>query len=413
MIRLQRNEFDNAISDLREALNNQPKAPQLLLLMASAYERSGKPELADRQYADATKSSGFDPAVALRYVAFLRGQKNLSQAEDILRDAAARNPRNLQVLSTLADVRLARNNWAGALAVADTVRAAGDSSGLADRIKAAALAGQNKPEASLSALEDAHASAPDAVAPVEALVSTYIRAGKPNKAESLLRDELKKFPSNALLFVLLGQTQLAEAKPDQAENSLKAAIAQQPKDELGYDALSKFYITQKNYDEAKNVIEASLKERPDSLGLRLASASVLIMKGDNEAAIAAYDAILKDQPNSLLAVNNLASLLVENRSDEASLERAAKLAEVLKSSTVPQYQDTVGWVQYKRGNTADAVKSLEAAASKPPNLAAVRYHLGMSYLAAGRKAEAADQFQAALKLEPDGALKEKIQTAMK
>jgi len=37
----------------------------------------------------------------------------------------------------------------------------------------------------------------------------------------------------------------------------------------------------------------------------------------------------------------------------------------------------------------------------------------MSYLAAGRKAEAADQFQAALKLEPDGALKEKIQTAMK
>ena len=105
---------------------------------------------------------------------------------------------------------------------------------------------------------------------------------------------------------------------------------------------------------------------------------------------------------------NLASLLVENSSDEASLERAAKLAEVLKSSTVPQYQDTVGWVQYKRGNTADAVKSLEAAASKLPNLAAVRYHLGMSYLAAGRKAEAADQFQAALKLEPDAALKEKI-----
>ena len=265
MIRLQRNEFDNAISDLREALNNQPKAPQLLLLMASAYERSGKPELADRQYADATKSSGFDPAVALRYVAFLRGQKNLSQAEDILRDAAARNPRNLQVLSTLADVRLARNNWAGALAVADTVRAAGDSSGLADRIKAAALAGQNKPEASLSALEDAHASAPDAVAPVEALVSTYIRAGKPDKAESLLRDELKKFPANALLFVLLGQTQLAEAKPDQAKNSLKAAIAQQPKDELGYDALSKFYITQKNYDEAKNVIEASPIGDPPAL----------------------------------------------------------------------------------------------------------------------------------------------------
>jgi predicted Zn-dependent protease len=249
---------------------------------------------------------------------------------------------------------------------------------------------------------------------VESLVSAYLHTGKPDKAETLLRDILKKFPSNAELLVLLGQTQVAKGKPDEAKNSFKAAIAQQPKYEMGYEALSNSYVAQKNYDEANNIIQAGLKELPDSLGLRLASASLLIMKGNNDAAIAAYDAILKDQPNSLLAVNNLASLLVDNRSDEASLDRAATLAEVLKSSTVPQYQDTVGWIQYKRGNAAEAVKILEAAASKLPNLAAARYHLGMSYLAAGRTALAAEQFKAALNLEPDGTvLKEKIRAAMK
>jgi uncharacterized protein HemY len=60
------------------------------------------------------------------------------------------------------------------------------------------------------------------------------------------------------------------------------------------------------------------------------------------------------------------------------------------------------------------VKLLEAAVGKLPNLAAVRYHLGMSYVAAGQAIKAADQFKAALALEPDGTeLKDKIRTAMK
>ena len=205
LIRLEQGRFDEAIADLREALNNQPKSPDLLLLMATAYERSGKPELADRQYADAVKSANSAPAVVLRYVSFLQARSSISQAEDILVEAAGRNPGNLQILSALAQVRLGRQNWVGALAVADAINATGDKSGVADQIKAAALAGQNKPDASIAALENAHTAAPDAVQPVTSLVSAYLKAGKSDKAEALLRDMLKKFPSNAELFVLLGQ----------------------------------------------------------------------------------------------------------------------------------------------------------------------------------------------------------------
>ena len=126
------------------------------------------------------------------------------------------------------------------------------------------------------------------------------------------------------------------------------------------------------------------------------------------------EAILKDQPNSLVAINNIVSLLLDYRSDKQSLERAYVLADKLKNSNVPQFGDTLGWAQYKRGNTSEAVTILEGAAKKLPNLAAVRYHLGQSYVAAGQSAKAAEQFRAALNLEPDGTdLKEKIRTAMK
>ena len=414
LIRLGKGQLDGAIADLREALNNEPKAPELLILLATAYERSGKSELAERQYADAAKFSNFDPPVALRYVAYLQSKGNRALAEEALLEIAARNPRNIHVLSTLAQLRLARKNWVGALAVADAVRSAGDNQGIADQIKAAALAGQNKPDASLAALEAAHAAAPDAVQPVLSLVAAYTRAGTPDKAEALLRDILKKYPQNAELLVLLGQSQAARGKREDAKNSFKAAITQQPKSEVGYDALANYFVTQKSYDEANNVVQAGLKEQPNSVNLRLLAASLLITAGKNDSAMTTYEAVLKEQPNSLIAINNLASLLLDNRSDEASLERAVTLADVLKSSEVPQYQDTYGWAQVKRGNSAEAVRVLEAVAGKLPNLAAVRYHLGMAYVATGRSDQGTEQFKTALNLEPDGsALKERIRAALK
>ena len=86
-ISIDKGQIDSAISDLREALNDQPKSPELLMLLALAYERGGKNELADRQYADALKSSGSNPDVALRYVAFLQRSGDAARAEEILTEA--------------------------------------------------------------------------------------------------------------------------------------------------------------------------------------------------------------------------------------------------------------------------------------------------------------------------------------
>ena len=413
-IKIDKGQIDSAISDLREALNDQPKSPQLLILLAMAYERSGKNELADRQYADAVKSSESNPDAALRYAAFLQRSGDASRAEQILTDASSRSPNNLQVLSSLGQIRLSGRNWTGALAIADTISGLNDGRVLADQIRAAALAGQNKIDESIAALEDARRAAPDALQPIATLVSAYIRQGKSEKAVTLLQEINKKYPTNAQVLVLLGQTRLAQKKDDEAVQIYKEAIAQQPKDPGGYRALAQLYNSQKNWDAAEKVLQAALKEVPTDMNLRLEYAGLQILKGDQEAAIAQYEAILKDQPNSLPAVNNLVSLLTDYRSDKTSLDRAVALAEALKNSNVPQLQDTLGWVQYRQREFKNAIATLEAAAAKLPNLAAIHYHLGMSYAADGQPEKAGEQLKMALALEPDGtALKESIRAAMK
>jgi predicted Zn-dependent protease len=411
---IDKGQFDSAISDLREALNDQPKSVELLSLMAIAYERSGKAELADRQYADALKSSNSSPDVVLRYVAFLQRKGDAARAEEILTEAANRNSGNLQIWSSLAQVRLSRQNWSGALAIADAMGRVDEGRAVAEQIRAAALAGQNKIEESVAALEAANKAAPDAPQPALALASAYVKQGKPDKAAALLQALSDKFPANSQLLVFLGQAKLAEKKNGEALQNFKKAVEQQPKEPAGYTALTEFYVQGKDYDAAEKVLKAGLAELPGNMAFRLSLAGLQIQRGNNDAAISQYEGILQDQPNSLVAINNLVSLLLDNRSDKPSLERAFDLSEKLRSSNVPQFQDTWGWAQYKRGDVKGAIATLEAAVAAASNLAAIHYHLGMSYAAAGQTEKAAERFKTAFSLEPDGTpLKDNIRSAMK
>jgi cellulose synthase operon protein C len=105
---------------------------------------------------------------------------------------------------------------------------------------------------------------------------------------------------------------------------------------------------------------------------------------------------------------------LDYRTDKESLDRAFFLSDALKNLNVPQFQDTVGWAQNKRGDIKGSVSTLESAAAKLPSLAAVHYHLGMSYAAAGQPDKSAEELKKALALEPDGtALKQSIRAAMK
>ena len=388
-IRLNRGQTEGAISDLREALNGSPKSPELLLLLALAYEKDGKMELAERQYADALKSSSSDARVALGYVQFLQRQGKIAQAEDILTDAAGRNPRSLDILSMLAQVKLARQNWKGALATADAIKNVGNDRGFAAQIRGVALYNLGKSDESIAAFEEAHASAPDAIQPAVFLAIGYLKAGKPDKSEALLNEMLKKYPQNPQLIELMGSAQLARNNFSEAERNYKAVIALQPKDPVGYKSLSDAYRIQKKYDEASNILQAGLREQPGDLSLQLAQAGLLLSKGDNDGAIASYEAILKAHPNQLVAVNNLTSLLLDYRTSASDLDSAYSLAEGLKNSKVPEFQDTYGWARYKKGDYATAMATLEDAQKKLPNIGSIRYHLGMVYNATGQSREGA------------------------
>ncbi len=91
-------------------------------------------------------------------------------------------------------------------------------------------------------------------------------------------------------------------------------------------------------------------------------------------------------------------LLVSYRTDKESLDQALSLAGRFADSANPVYVDTLGWVRYKRGETASALPVLGKAVSLAPEAPVVRYHLAMAQLKSGQTETARSNLQQALKV---------------
>ena len=72
------------------------------------------------------------------------------------------------------------------------------------------------------------------------------------------------------------------------------------------------------------------------------------------------------------------------------------LPQLLKDSDEPSYLDTYAWVQYIRGDYADAITTLQRAVDLAPGVAIFRAHLGLAQYHAGKPFEAKGNLEQAL-----------------
>jgi cellulose synthase operon protein C len=410
-IYLQRSKVDAAVADLVSALNYQPRAVDVMLFLATAYERGGLIELADKQLADATRSSNFDARVGLEYAEFLQRRDWLARAEDVLVGLIKRSPENIQVLTSLAQLRLVRQNWSGAQELAESIRRTGNND-TADQILGAILVGQGRYDEAITVLQRAYQVAPNAAQPMNVLTAAFLKADKREQALTFLNSVLAKDPANANALVLLGSIHFASGATDRAIESFSSAVKAQPNDSMGYQALSDVYLRRKNYDEAIRILETGMQKGAEVSALQMSLAHALEQKGESEAAISQYESMLKKQPGNLIVANNLASLLLEHPAEPSRLKRAQSIAAMLRRSQIPQFKDTLGWASYQQGDFDTAVSLCEEAAAALPDQAAVRYHLGMAYAAINRPEKASEQFKRALGLGANDRLAEEIRAAL-
>jgi tetratricopeptide (TPR) repeat protein len=389
---------DVAISRLRTVLDLAPEDPEALTLMAEAHARNGNRELARDFLSRAVEASGAAPAETIRYAGLLLEEDRALLAEELVIDALRRTPGHPELLSLLGSVYLQMEDWARAEQVERTLRDR-DMAALADQLRTGILAAQGQTEAALAYLEELAATGDSAdinaqIAVVRARLATGDAAGALTYTQNLLEAD----PENLALKMTLAAVHSGSQQYAEAEAVYRDLVAEVPELQEAWIGLIRALTVQGRAEEAQAALEEALNVLPNAPDLLWAQASFREQLGDFEGAIALYEQLYEMLPNQPVVANNLASLISTYRDDEASLERAYRIARRLRGTDVPPFQDTYGWIAYRKGEYQEALEHLEPAAAILADDPLVQYHLGMTYLALGRQDAALDQLRRALDL---------------
>ena len=187
---------------------------------------------------------------------------------------------------------------------------------------------------------------------------------------------------------------------NQAEAALLKATELKPDYWAAYLALARLYKDAKQNGKALSDLRGIVAKNPKDSVAQMLIGVLLTEEKDYEGARAAYETILKSNPKFVPALNNAAYLYSERLGD---LERAFKYASLARDLEAydPATADTFGWVLYHRREYRWAASLLAESASKLPDEAEVRHHLGMAYYQMGQEDAAGRELKRALALSGD------------
>jgi tetratricopeptide (TPR) repeat protein len=205
---------------------------------------------------------------------------------------------------------------------------------------------------------------------------------------------------------------LADSRPAQRQGALAAlrrAVALAPRDPLIADRASQLYVNLRAYREAIPWLQQ--QPRHSLLG-SVSLGQCLLLAGQRRAGLALLSQALTESHRLrrtgqisagvyALVLNNVGyvyALAGENLTEGRSLLAAALSLEPLQ----PAFMDSLGWLEYRLGNYAEAAFQLERAVrlALPEGSAEMYYHLGSAQARLGRRMEARRSLQRCLDLDP-------------
>ena len=164
-------------------------------------------------------------------------------------------------------------------------------------------------------------------------------------------------------------------------------------------ALSQWLREDKQITAALTIIEKALAQFPADTDLQSEMSMLCEKLGRFDQMESLLRGIMKVKPNDAHAFNALGYSLADRK---IRLDGAREL--ILKAVQLaprdPFIQDSLGWLEYRVGNTTEAVRILEAAFKARPD-AEIAAHLGEVYWVLGQKDKAGTIWREGLMLKSD------------
>ena len=439
-------ETSEAISVLKDTAKASPKKCEPLVALAGIYLRQlQKPDLAEKYGAQAQAAT---PDESAPYQILFEVYKSTSQPqkiEGLFARASKRNPPSADFWLDLVDLRLrdldgrGRDFSKAAEMVDRAQKFAGDRAETLVRVGNAFVL-CNRSDRAIPLYQLALALQPNMEGVRDKLAALLLQAGETTEAIKWIEEIVKENPLDFLAYDQLADLYLRTNEPSKAFASLKQALLVAPPDPRRYSNLIQLSLQAGDAAAAIAFAEEAEKTFPELIGftffkaLALSAARrheealkefelILVEAGDSnpeildgsfffsygvsaeqagrfaKAAEALKKSIEMDPANAARACNYLGYMWAdrnENLDEAGALIRRAVEAEPENGA----YLDSLGWVDFKKGLHAQALKELVHAAELLKEDDPVVFdHIADAFEKLGRTAEAVAYWQKALQLD--------------
>lgn len=355
---------------LAEVLDRDPENAEALARIAHA-AGSGGPHgasalaILERSLAANPTSSAIALAVAGAYLRL--GQP--AKAVEALDSPAWRDrARTTQHLIVLAEARAQAGQMAEAEAAARAALAQDPRSSIARRQLATLLARRNDVGAAEAVLQQGIRVQPNDGLLLQGLVELVRDARGLDAALSLADNLARQADTRPASLSLRGNLLMAANRTEEAAAAYEAAYRSAPSATLA-QAQAGAWQAAGRLDRAAAALQAWLEREPEDVAVHALLSQIEILQGETASAENRLRKVVAARPADGVSANNLAWLM-QARADSETEAGRAKLAEALRLAErayfltpTPETADTLGWILFRTGRTAEALPFLRQAAA--------------------------------------------------
>jgi len=400
-LKLARNQFDEAILELERAIERFPESDSLAYGLALAHLGNNEPIKAS---GNLTRTIAINPNhnEAILMQAALNARQGDPQAAIVsLEELLIKNSQNVQAQTLLAQIHFEAGHLDEALNLYQALGNQLEANPAPPQLEAEVLLRMGKTEEARAALARSLDRDPNYLLSLERITDIDIAGRRFDEAVSRIDSVLQNSPEQAYLHMLKGKTLLAEENNAAGEIELKRAIELKPTLRDAYLYLAVHYtITGKN-NQALDKLQAMVDLYAGDVEALMRIGGLYEQRQDFTSAKSAYNKVLKVNEDNSTALNNLAYINAEHFDNIDEAYDQAMQARNLRP-TDPAIADTLGWINFKRGDYELALSLIKESVSKISQHPEIQYHLGKAHAALNEDASAKAAFSRALELGLEG-----------
>lgn len=254
-------------------------------------------------------------------------------------------------------------------------------------------------KAATASLEAALAKWPDDPRLVEVLAKTYVIERRTPQALDLIRSTAAKHPKSIPIQALAGRWLFDNGDLSGARRAYMAVREVDPDPVPSELMLAQIDVAEQKMADAQTRLSGLTTAVTVTSEVYFQLGSIEASLGKRDAAIQSFRKAIELDPQHIWALNNAAYLLVDHaKSADEALRFAQQAKERLPDN--PVIADTLGWIYYHKGVYHTAVQHLEQAVKQGADPSA-QYHLAMAYAKAGKRVQAQQTLQTALRVAPN------------